>query len=435
VHLSRGLILMILASGLEPAAPADDSAVHAAIGDSIRSVASVSTGRQICYEATTGRRYVLYVPIDYNEQRAYPLVISSHGTYQDGDTEMDGTGPNSCCDRGTPTWPTLAEENDIIVACPDMTGAHGDPPFDSTQLVQLASDDNVITHVVSEVQATYNVDVHRMLITGFSGGGHVAHYVGLRHPTLFKASCARHGNFDVRETPSPLPDGILYTAVYLFTGSNDGVTGTSEAIAWYTSQGFRQVDTATFTTYPSSEHTTDRHHALSWFLVLNTPAAVITTIPAHAEGVVPLTVAFDASGSYDRDSDGDPPQIVSYEWDFTDDGMYDEIHTFPTAGHEYATAGTYTCRLRVTDNEGMTAETAVMITAKNVPGDFDGDGDVDQEDFGHLQACYAGSGEPVGAGCEDAVLDGDEDVDQQDFTVFMSCMSGANNPANPHCAQ
>ena len=229
-------------------------------------------GRQTLYEANTNRRYILYVPTDYNPpQKLYPLIISSHGTSQNGDTEMDSTGPNSGFDRGTPTWPTLAEENDVIIACPDMTGAYGNPDNQLApgQLAQLASDDNAIMNIISEIQATYEIDTQRILITGFSGGGHVAHYTGLRHPDIFKSLCARHGNYNVEEIPNPLPNGTLNMNVYIFTGTNDAVYGTSEAIAWYAAQGFNYVDTEYFSTYPSSEHTTDRHHALDWFLNLN----------------------------------------------------------------------------------------------------------------------------------------------------------------------
>jgi len=242
--------------------------------------AGVPTGRQTLYEVTTGRRYILYVPADYSPYKSYPLVISSHGTSQNGDTEMDSTGPNSGYDRGTPTWPTLAEDYDVIVACPDMTGAHGNPDnqLDPGQLDELASDDNVIMHIIAEIQATYNINTYRTLITGFSGGGHVAHYTGLRHPDVFSSLCARHGNFNVEEAPSPLPDGALNMNVYIFTGTNDSVYGTDEAISWYLAQGFEYVDTNDFDTYPSSEHTTDRHHALSWFL--NLSLSLIGTSPS-----------------------------------------------------------------------------------------------------------------------------------------------------------
>ena len=115
--------------------------------------------------------------------------------------------------------------------------------------------------------------------------------------------------------------------------------------------------------------------------------------------------------------------------------MYDECHATLTASHEYTMADTCTCRLRVTDNEGMTDEATIKITVKNVPGDFDGDRDVDQKDSEHFQACYSGSGTPAQVGSEDAILDADGDVDANDFAVFISCLSGTSNPANPNCVE
>ena len=64
-------------------------------------------------------------------------------------------------------------------------------------------------------------------------------------------------------------------------------------------------------------------------------------------------------------------------------------------------------------------------------GDFDLDGDVDQDDFGYLQRCLAGSGGLPPMGCEDADLDGDLDVDANDVGVFLECMGGPNLP--PQC--
>ncbi|HPD32617.1 MAG TPA: CARDB domain-containing protein [Phycisphaerae bacterium] len=69
-----------------------------------------------------------------------------------------------------------------------------------------------------------------------------------------------------------------------------------------------------------------------------------------------------------------------------------------------------------------------------VSADFDGDGDVDQEDFGHFQICLTGSGGAIAPGCEDAILDGDTDVDAADLSIFTSCISGADvPPADPTC--
>jgi hypothetical protein len=66
--------------------------------------------------------------------------------------------------------------------------------------------------------------------------------------------------------------------------------------------------------------------------------------------------------------------------------------------------------------------------------DFDDDGDVDLEDFGHFQMCYSGSGEiQADPNCQDAILDNDSDVDANDLAIFLACMSGANVPADETC--
>lgn len=63
--------------------------------------------------------------------------------------------------------------------------------------------------------------------------------------------------------------------------------------------------------------------------------------------------------------------------------------------------------------------------------DFDEDDDVDQSDFGFLQACSSGSGYAPPPACGDADLDGDGDVDEADFTRFEQCLGGPDHP--PAC--
>jgi hypothetical protein len=70
----------------------------------------------------------------------------------------------------------------------------------------------------------------------------------------------------------------------------------------------------------------------------------------------------------------------------------------------------------------------------HVPGDFDRDGDVDQEDFGRFQVCFSGPAVHWVPGCEANDLDTDQDVDQSDFAVLHRCLSGPNVPADPNCA-
>ena len=52
-------------------------------------------------------------------------------------------------------------------------------------------------------------------------------------------------------------------------------------------------------------------------------------------------------------------------------------------------------------------------------GDFDGDGDVDLDDFAGLPGCSAGAGGGLGPDCEVFDFDGNDDVDLFDSAVFQ----------------
>jgi PKD repeat protein len=70
-------------------------------------------------------------------------------------------------------------------------------------------------------------------------------------------------------------------------------------------------------------------------------------------GVAPLNVSFDASNSYDPDG-----SIVSYEWNFKDGN----IGSGQTIDNTFNSAGSYDVKLIVTDNEGDTDSTSMIIT-------------------------------------------------------------------------
>ena len=62
------------------------------------------------------------------------------------------------------------------------------------------------------------------------------------------------------------------------------------------------------------------------------------------------TVHFDGTASHDNDCDSQ--EIVQWEWDWENDGVFDE--TGPTAGHQFDQPKKYEVQLRVTDDEGST---------------------------------------------------------------------------------
>jgi len=66
--------------------------------------------------------------------------------------------------------------------------------------------------------------------------------------------------------------------------------------------------------------------------------------------------------------------------------------------------------------------------------DADGDGDVDQADFGEFQRCFTGEGGGlIDDSCYCFDRSGDGDVDVEDLLLFDACVSGPSIPADIHC--
>jgi len=95
----------------------------------------------------------------------------------------------------------------------------------------------------------------------------------------------------------------------------------------------------------------------AWPFDTQPPVAVLVADPKY---VVPgNSVTLDGSGSYDPDG-----SITKYEWDWTNDGTYDysESPGDGKATHTYGSQGTYTAKLRVTDNKGATDTDTCNVT-------------------------------------------------------------------------
>ncbi|MEZ5336769.1 MAG: PKD domain-containing protein [bacterium] len=92
------------------------------------------------------------------------------------------------------------------------------------------------------------------------------------------------------------------------------------------------------------------------------PQALFSADPIS--GNTPLPVSFDASASNDPDG-----SIVSFDWDFDNDGTYEISEASdPGAQHTYTVPGDYEVVLRVRDDDGALAFSAVQHI--NVGGNF-----------------------------------------------------------------
>jgi YD repeat-containing protein len=89
------------------------------------------------------------------------------------------------------------------------------------------------------------------------------------------------------------------------------------------------------------------------------PTASFTASPNPA----PTGTSVTLNGSGSTDPDG---TIVKYEWDLDNNGSYEtNTGTTATTTKSFATPGTFTVGLRVTDNNGSTATTTGTVTATN----------------------------------------------------------------------
>jgi PKD repeat protein len=98
-------------------------------------------------------------------------------------------------------------------------------------------------------------------------------------------------------------------------------------------------------------------------LIVTDPPVAQLAAPSPASPLTNESTTFDASAS--SDPDGDP--IATYEWDWGNDGTYDETTSTATNSHSFGSAGSTTVAVRVTDSDGATDTASVTFTVRNRP--------------------------------------------------------------------
>ncbi|MDP6381092.1 MAG: PKD domain-containing protein [Phycisphaerae bacterium] len=325
------ILLATLAVALGPSSAKAQATSKPASSAASGAKSAPPIGKSTGKEPASGRLYYMYVPMTYDPSRQYPLIVTAHGSFPFD----SGAGQRD-------SWVKVAEENDLIVCSPDFDGASGllgipkDKPAPA-----LLRDEKAILAIVKTVRSQYNINKDGIMITGWSGGGLPAQFIGLRHPEIFRAIVGRTANFNEYLVDDETARRARHLHVYVFFGVSDiaGIAGQNRlANFWYTIRGFanfkiRQV---------AGGHAKNNRRTAEWFLNLLKTYPVARIKASPKSGKAPLTVRFRVAAS---DPDG---RIQTSIFRF-DDG---EVSIRPDVLHTFRRPGLYNVMLTVIDNDG-----------------------------------------------------------------------------------
>ena len=146
------------------------------------------------------RRYTLVIPDGYTGQDPVPLVVSLH--YGGEVTPFYGRELLDSLIE-----PVLRDLSAIIVA-PDSAADNWSNPVAAQHVLEL----------MDYIEAHYNIDVNKTLLTGYSMGAMGTWYLAPRHPERFKAALVMAGR--------PQPDSTTLdwkTPMYLIHSTADEI--------------------------------------------------------------------------------------------------------------------------------------------------------------------------------------------------------------------
>lgn len=154
-----------------------------------RSVPVVVRGRNLTY--------ALSVPVSYQANSDYPLVICLHGAGFTGESYLD-------------RWESRLGEQ-YILACPTL--------LEGTWWTRTAEE--LVLATIGSVRSRYRIDPDRIFLTGMSNGGIGTYLIGAHHASLFAGLAPMASGLD--DVLFPFLENLSHTPLYLIHGARDQV--------------------------------------------------------------------------------------------------------------------------------------------------------------------------------------------------------------------
>ncbi len=186
-------------------------------------------GKTYMRDPATGNSFWMYVPKKYDHNKPTPVIVSCHGT-----------PPYDVAEHHIRTWEWYGEKYGCIIICPDLQGTDG--IFGAGPIGGMLNSERIILSIISSLCYKYNIDRNNIMITGFSGGGFPAYWVGLRHPDVFSVVVPQNSNFNRSSIEGWYPPQATKTNVLIYYGQFDVapiVMQSQNGIEYLRSRGFK----------------------------------------------------------------------------------------------------------------------------------------------------------------------------------------------------
>jgi len=332
-------------------------------------VSSAASAQQTAKITSSNIAYLEYLPQGYSTSTSqYPVVISLHGIKERGTTSTDPatlkSSVQTVANVGLPKYVKYGKQYPFILISPQLKSSYGTWPA------------SYVMDVINHVKRTLRIDPSRIYITGLSLGGFGVWTTIGAYPSVFAGAlpiCS--GGNALSKAGAIAAENI---PIWAFHGDKDYIvsyTVTTKMVNAVNASTPKPSPLAKATLFPGMGHIIwdkvyNETSSLTWMLGFrNGSSTTSPTSPtanaapvANAGRDLSITLPTNSVSVYGSATDSDGT-IKSYYWTQVSGPSaasltYRYTKTLKAA---YLKAGTYTFRLKVTDDDGASATDDVRV--------------------------------------------------------------------------
>lgn len=327
-------------------------------------MSSVTIAQQTAKITSSNIAYLEYLPQGYSSNsNLYPLVISLHGIKEKGTTSTDPATLKSSVQKvanvGLPKYVKYGTQYKFILISPQLKSNYGTWPA------------AYVMDVINYVRKTLRVDPKRIYITGLSLGGFGAWTTLGAYPDVFAAALPICAGGNALSKACDIADENV--PVWGFHGDNDNIvsyTVTTKMINAINGCAHKPNPLAKATLFAGMGHTIwdkvyNQTNALDWMLSYtngSTPSS--SNVPPVVDAGVDVVEYLPTNAAVCNGTASDPDgTIASYSWTQVSGPSTATLENKTSKSMKASNlkAGTYTFRLKATDNNGAYANDDVKV--------------------------------------------------------------------------